>query len=226
MAKEKVYSQCISVEFAEFSSWGSGLYSAQLSHQGFKQPDGQWSLTTEASLPFAAWLTEEGGSSSDVELRFRASSATLFFCFLRGAVHSESFLLFIVTATINPDSQLPWSEPRGSQQGIPESKPLMGWELATPNSCQCQCLNSFFLRMISRKASQALAFNKSCQFYWKMWCSQTQRSLGHWCQILKSHGSTPQATREKKALGTCYSIVLMQQGTRVTISTLEINHET
>lgn len=54
MAKEKVYSRYISVEFAEFSSWGSGLYSAQLRHQGFKQPDGQWSLTTEASLPFAA----------------------------------------------------------------------------------------------------------------------------------------------------------------------------
>lgn len=45
MAKEKVYSQYISVEFAELSSWGSGLYSAQLRHQGFKQPDGQWSLT-------------------------------------------------------------------------------------------------------------------------------------------------------------------------------------
>lgn len=54
-----------------------------------------------------------------------------------------------------------------------------------------------------------LWFSKIAASFIQKCGTQTQRPLGHWCQIPKSHGSIPHATGGK-ALGTCYFILLMQ----------------
>lgn len=57
--------------------------------------------------------------------------------------------------------------------GIPKYKSSKGWDLAIPNRFQCQ-----FLKLRSRKdASQALVFNNSCSFYWKMCGAHKLRGL-------------------------------------------------